>query len=200
MKRRSQMSSASQLLASIVLIGLLMFSTPALVGFVSEARANDTTPVSLNLTAAAETVGKVPEAAQEATAQAAVELVASQPKQAAPLPVPVAPKKTSSSRPKASAPKTSAKTAAAKPAGDELSRAKAILASMISSHPILAGSSVSFGDTPGSYQAVCYYKSGRILISPTHTASLDKIIRHEAWHIIDWRDNGVIDWGESVPR
>ena len=56
------------------------------------------------------------------------------------------------------------------------------------------------GDTPGSYQAVCYYKSGRILISPTHTASLDKIIRHEAWHIIDWRDNGVIDWGESVPR
>jgi hypothetical protein len=22
---------------------------------------------------------------------------------------------------------------------------------------------------------------------------------HEIWHIIDWRDNGRIDWGENVP-
>ena len=22
---------------------------------------------------------------------------------------------------------------------------------------------------------------------------------HEIWHTIDWRDNGVIDWGENVP-
>jgi len=59
---------------------------------------------------------------------------------------------------------------------------------------------VSIGRTPGGYQAVCYFKSGRILVSPTHTASLRTIMNHEVWHIIDWRDNGRIDWGEAVPR
>jgi predicted SprT family Zn-dependent metalloprotease len=63
---------------------------------------------------------------------------------------------------------------------------------------VLAGATVSFGDARG-YQAICYYKSGRIVISPSHTASLERIIGHEIWHIIDWRDNGRIDWGENVP-
>ena len=73
-----------------------------------------------------------------------------------------------------------------------------ILANYIAKYPILAGCSVSYGDASG-YQAVAYYKSGRIVISPTHIASLNKIIGHEIWHIIDWRDNNVIDWGENIP-
>ncbi len=84
--------------------------------------------------------------------------------------------------------------------GSDLSRARAILRSLIAAHPILAGSTVSIGATPGGYQAVCYYKSGRIRVSPTHTAPLRTIMNHEVWHIIDWRDNGHIDWGEDVPR
>lgn len=83
-------------------------------------------------------------------------------------------------------------------AGDELSRARSILAGYISRYPILSGTTVEFGDAKG-YQAIAYYTSGRIVISPTHTASLERIIGHEIWHVIDWRDNGVIDWGENVP-
>ena len=55
------------------------------------------------------------------------------------------------------------------------------------------------GKTPGGYQAVSYYTRGRILISTTHTVSISRILAHEIWHIIDWRDNGKIDWRESVP-
>jgi hypothetical protein len=80
----------------------------------------------------------------------------------------------------------------------ELARARDLLAAAIRRHPILKGSTVEFGDARG-YQAICYYKSGRIVVSRSHTASLDRIINHEIWHIIDWRDNGRIDWGESVP-
>lgn len=76
--------------------------------------------------------------------------------------------------------------------------AQAILNRYIARYPILKGATVSFGDAKG-YQAICYYKSGRIVISTTHTRSLETIIGHEIWHIIDWRDNGVIDWGENVP-
>jgi len=81
----------------------------------------------------------------------------------------------------------------------ELAQAKAILARHIAEHPILAGTTVSIGTTPGGYQAVAYYQSGRIVISSSHTASLERILGHEIWHIIDWRDNGQIDWGENVP-
>ena len=82
----------------------------------------------------------------------------------------------------------------------ELAQAKSILAGLIARYPILQGSTVSFGTTPNNYQAVCYYKTGKILISSSHTVSLSTILNHEVWHIIDWRDNGVIDWGENVPR
>lgn len=81
---------------------------------------------------------------------------------------------------------------------DELAEARRILAGLIARYPILKGATVSFGDAKG-HQAICYYKSGRIVISPTHTASLSRILNHEVWHIIDWRDNGRIDWGENVP-
>ncbi len=83
--------------------------------------------------------------------------------------------------------------------GDELSQARSILASLVSQHPILSGTTVSIGATPGGYQAVAYFKSGRILISPNHRASLSTILRHEVWHVIDWRDNQHIDWGENIP-
>ncbi|TDB36879.1 MAG: hypothetical protein D9V44_10240 [Actinobacteria bacterium] len=82
----------------------------------------------------------------------------------------------------------------------ELAQAKSILAGLIAKHPILKGTTVSIGTTPGGYQAVAYYQSGRIIVSSSHTASLSRILNHEVWHIIDWRDNGRIDWGESVPR
>lgn len=81
---------------------------------------------------------------------------------------------------------------------DETAKAKAILAGLIAKYPILQGTTVTFGDARG-YQAIALYKSGRIIINPAHTATLSRILDHEVWHIIDWRDNGVIDWGENIP-
>lgn len=82
--------------------------------------------------------------------------------------------------------------------GDELAQAQSLLAGYIAQYPILAGSTVSFGDAKGQ-QAISYPVSGRIVISPTHTRSVSAIITHEIWHIIDYRDNGVLDWGENIP-
>jgi len=81
----------------------------------------------------------------------------------------------------------------------ELAQAKAILARYIAQYPILQGTTVAIGDTPSGYQAVCYYQSGRIQINTNHTVSLERILAHEIWHVIDWRDNGQIDWGENIP-
>lgn len=80
----------------------------------------------------------------------------------------------------------------------DLALAKKLLKSYIKKYPMLAGSTVSFGNAH-DYQAVSYYSSGRIVISHTHVASVERIMAHEIWHIIDWRDNAKIDWGESVP-
>jgi hypothetical protein len=112
----------------------------------------------------------------------------------APLPVAQAPVK-----PQATSSGTAATRPAAEATGDETAQARAILAGLIAQHPTLQGVTVSMGETPGGYQAVAYYESGRILVNPNHTASLSRILNHEVWHIIDWRDNGVIDWGENVP-
>lgn len=76
--------------------------------------------------------------------------------------------------------------------------AQAILASYKARYPILQGVTVQFGNARG-FQAIAYYKSGRIVICPNHDASLERIINHEVWHIIDWRDNNRIDWGENIP-
>lgn len=89
-------------------------------------------------------------------------------------------------------------TASTASGGSELAEAKAILAGLIAAHPILRGTTVQFGDAHG-YQAVAFYSSGRIVISRNHTASLKRILNHEVWHVIDYRDNGRIDWGENVP-
>jgi len=83
--------------------------------------------------------------------------------------------------------------------GDKLARAQALLDEQIAKYPILEGVTVSFGDARG-HQAIAYYTTGRIVISPNHTAPLEKIIAHEVWHIIDWRTNGKILWGENIPR
>lgn len=100
----------------------------------------------------------------------------------------------SSSIAKATRPATATRT---KASGDE-ARARMLLKRYINQYPILQGATVSFGDARG-YQAISYYQSGRIVISKSHSASLERIIAHEIWHIIDWRDNGRIDWGENVP-
>ncbi|MBI5230895.1 MAG: hypothetical protein HY876_01895, partial [Coriobacteriales bacterium] len=87
----------------------------------------------------------------------------------------------------------------------EAARAEAILSGLIVDHPILGKhgrwgrTRVTVGATPGGEQAVAYYASGRIVVDPRHAASLERIVTHEAWHVIDYRDNGRIDWGEQVP-
>jgi len=81
----------------------------------------------------------------------------------------------------------------------ELAQAKAILAGYVAQYPILQGTTVTIGDTPNGYQAVCYYQSARIVINKNHTRSLQALLAHEIWHVIDWRDNGRIDWGENIP-
>jgi len=84
------------------------------------------------------------------------------------------------------------------PSQGKSENAQAILASYKARYPILQGVTVQFGDARG-FQAIAYYKSGRIVICPNHDASLERIINHEVWHIIDWRDNNRIDWGENIP-
>jgi len=107
-------------------------------------------------------------------------------KQATPIaaPEPAAAMRTTRTARSSGTVRTASTPAAAQPSGDELSEARSILSGLVAQHPILSGTTVSFG---------------RIIISPSHTASLSRILNHEVWHIIDWRDNGSIDWGENVP-
>ena len=98
------------------------------------------------------------------------------------------------------APAPAAKKPAAKKTSSQLALARKLLRKQIVLHPILKGTTVSIGKTPGNYQAVAYYTTGHIVINPRHRASLARIIAHEVWHVIDWRDNHRIDWGERVPR
>ena len=64
---------------------------------------------------------------------------------------------------------------------------------------LLDGVTIALGPTPGGEQAISYYREGEIVVSPDHVASLKKIVDHEIWHVIDWRGNGRIDWGEDLP-
>lgn len=82
---------------------------------------------------------------------------------------------------------------------DEATLARTLLDGYKAQYPrYLGGATVEFGDAQG-YQAISYFTAGRIVISPSHTASVERIMAHEIWHIIDWQDNGRIDWGESIP-
>jgi hypothetical protein len=92
-----------------------------------------------------------------------------------------------------------APTAAVSSPVDENALAQTILAGFKAQYPrYLTGATVEFGNAAG-YQAISYYTVGRIVISPTHTVGVQRILAHEIWHIIDWQDNNAIDWGEAIP-
>lgn len=93
--------------------------------------------------------------------------------------------------------KPKAKTASASRVSDQQT-AESVLRSLKAKYRYLDGVTVTMGTTPGNYQAVSYYARGKIVISPKHTASISTILKHEIWHVIDYRDNGKIDWGERV--
>jgi len=78
-------------------------------------------------------------------------------------------------------------------------RAEERLEELASRYQYLDGVTVEMGRTPKSEQAVSYYTDGEIVVSPAHTATIDEILAHEVWHVIDWRDNGRLDWGEDLP-
>jgi len=82
---------------------------------------------------------------------------------------------------------------------DETALAQTILDGLKAQYPrYLANVTVEFGNANG-YQAISYYTIGRIVVSPTHTATLPRILDHEIWHIIDWQDNSQMNWGEAIP-
>ena len=74
-----------------------------------------------------------------------------------------------------------------------------VLGDLQSKYRYLGGVTVSLGSTPQGEQAIAYYTEGRIVISRTHTVDIATVLAHEIWHVIDWRDNGRIDWGENLP-
>lgn len=82
---------------------------------------------------------------------------------------------------------------------DETVLAQTILDGLKARYPrYLSNVTVEFGNANG-YQAISYYTIGRIVISPTHTATLQRILEHEIWHMIDWQDNNAMNWGEAIP-
>lgn len=83
------------------------------------------------------------------------------------------------------------------PLPEQRREAAAILADRVAGDPALRGVTVEFGATPGGYQAVAYYRTGRIVIDPGHEAPLVRIVDHELGHIADWRADGRIDRDDS---
>jgi hypothetical protein len=84
-------------------------------------------------------------------------------------------------------------------AREDTRKADQILGELRTKYRYLDGVTVMIGVTPRDEQAVAYYTTGVIVISRTHTVSIDRILAHEIWHIIDWRDNGHLDWQENLP-
>jgi hypothetical protein len=82
---------------------------------------------------------------------------------------------------------------------EDEARARAALARLASRYRYLDGVTVVHGATPNGEEAVAYYTEGRIVINTAHTLDEATILAHEVWHIIDWRDNGALDWGERIP-
>lgn len=97
----------------------------------------------------------------------------------------------------AGAPRTDASDPA--PARDITERATRLLAEHAQAFRYLDGVTIHEGPTPKGEQAVSYYQDGEIVVSADHTATLEDIVAHEIWHVIDWRDNGRMDWGEQLP-
>lgn len=105
------------------------------------------------------------------------------------------------------APQTAAQTAeqvqqdkapAAAATGED-ERARELLGNLSDIYRHLDGVTVTFAKTPKGEEAVAYYTDGEIVISTEHTVSIDEILAHEVWHVIDYRDNGQLDWGENLP-
>lgn len=78
-------------------------------------------------------------------------------------------------------------------------RAQAVLATLQAKYRHLDDLTVSIAPTPAGEQAVAYYTEGEIVISPDRSATIQRTLAHEIWHVIDWRDNGRLDWGENLP-
>jgi len=77
--------------------------------------------------------------------------------------------------------------------------AQATLADLAAKYRLLDDATVVLGFTPDDMEAVAYYTEGQIVINTAHSVSIATILKHEVWHVIDWRDNGRIDWGEDLP-
>lgn len=84
-------------------------------------------------------------------------------------------------------------------AASDTRRANQLLDDLKRKYRYLDDVTVTVGSTPSGEQAIAYYTEGKIIISRTHTVSLEKILNHEVWHVIDWRDNGRLDWHEDIP-
>ena len=190
---KTTVKTATATLTSRVVVGTLLIAILAAAApTIANAMATDTAlPFTTSLTAAPAPV-KFVLATSNNTALSTESAMAQ-----ASVPV-VSPTTTTATQVTASGTTTTKTAVKNRPASTDAARAKAILAGLIAKHPILRGTTVTMGDARG-YQAIALYKSGRIIISPTHTASLERILNHEIWHIIDWRDNNRIDWGEQVP-
>jgi hypothetical protein len=78
----------------------------------------------------------------------------------------------------------------------EQKRAEEILAYYISRYPILQGVRIYVRDCPNNWEGCAYYTKGIILVDPDHRHSLEEIIAHEVKHIIDWREDGKIDYND----
>ena len=198
-KTRSRIARLTALLLATVMIAS---AAPAFASVITDAAGNPSFSTYISpLNADAEVPAKV---ATSDTDNSAMTQVAA--KKDAPLPKPVVvatytnsgTNSTRTSSSSTSSNSSSSSSSSSSNTGNELAQAQSILAGLIARYPILAGTTVSIGDARG-YQAIAYYKSGRIVISSSHTRSLSTILNHEVWHVIDWRDNGSIDWGENVP-
>lgn len=79
------------------------------------------------------------------------------------------------------------------------SQARTVLAELAARYRYLDGVTVTVAPTPAGEQAIAYYTDGQIVIDPGHRAGIREILAHEVWHVIDWRDNGRLDWAEDLP-
>jgi len=82
---------------------------------------------------------------------------------------------------------------------DETLKANEVFDGLAAQYQHLDGVKIVMGETPKGEEAVSYYTVGEIVIDRDHTVSIEKILAHEIWHVIDWRDNGRLDWGEDLP-
>lgn len=79
----------------------------------------------------------------------------------------------------------------------ELGRAQQILDFQILKNPILQGTKIYIQNCPNNWQGCAFYELGVIWIDPDHKQPLKEIVVHECNHIIDWRQDGDIDYNDN---